>query len=439
MKKLLSLAVLLPWAAAVLGQIQSGPMVGYVEMREAMLWVQTKAEASVYATYQRTDSADGRVFQTKKVQTAAAHGYTAHLLCDSVQPGRVYRYDIFVGKKKMTFAYETSFRTPPLWQYRTDPPAFKVAVGSCAYINEPRYDRPGKGYGSHYEIFSAIAKQRPEAMMWLGDNTYLREADWGTATGFYHRYTHSRSLPELQPLLAATAHYAIWDDHDYGPNDSDMSFRNKELAMQVFQDFWGNPTYGTQDLRGAITSWNYGDAEFFLTDGRWHRSSSRKKTGSREILGKAQCDWLINALLTSNATFKFVCMGSQFLNDAALYENHIHVAPEEREYILNAIAAEGIKNVIFLTGDRHHSELSMLQRNGITMYDWTVSPFTSGVSPAEKEANTLRVANSHVGEHNFGVLDFTGKKGERVLTLRAINAAGSEVWKYEIRPEKASN
>ena len=50
-------------------------------------------------------------------------------------------------------------------------------------------------------IFSkAMHAQRPDLMLWLGDNTYLREVDWYTRTGFIHRYTHTRSLPELQPL-----------------------------------------------------------------------------------------------------------------------------------------------------------------------------------------------------------------------------------------------
>ena len=80
-------------------------------------------------------------------------------------------------------------------------------------------------------------------MIWLGDNVYFREPD-DSRTGVYHRYSHDRSLPELQPLLGSVHHYAIWDDHDYGPNNSDRSFIYKNITLQAFKDFWANPTYG---------------------------------------------------------------------------------------------------------------------------------------------------------------------------------------------------
>ena len=67
---------------------------------------------------------------------------------------------------------------------------------------------------------TAIAAQRPDLMLWMGDNTYMREPDWYTRTGVFHRYSHTRELPELQPLLAAASHYATWDDHDYGADNA---------------------------------------------------------------------------------------------------------------------------------------------------------------------------------------------------------------------------
>ena len=111
--------------------------------------------------------------------------------------------------------YKLRFQTLKLWQHREEPPPFRVALGSCAFVNEAPYDRPGRGYGNDYEIFMSINDRRPDIMLWLGDNTYLREPDWNTRTGVLNRYTHTRSLPQMQPLLAASHNYAIWDDHDF--------------------------------------------------------------------------------------------------------------------------------------------------------------------------------------------------------------------------------
>ena len=94
-------------------------------------------------------------------------------------------------------------------------------------------------------------------MLWLGDNIYLREPDWNSWTGIIHRYTHDRATPQLQPFMASVHNYAIWDDHDFGPNDSDKSFWNKNLTLKAFKLFWANPSYGTGDIKGTTTSFQW--------------------------------------------------------------------------------------------------------------------------------------------------------------------------------------
>ncbi|MCB0572700.1 MAG: alkaline phosphatase family protein, partial [Phaeodactylibacter sp.] len=212
--------------AAQSALLQSGPMLGYNEMREVLLWVQTKAPATVQFAYWPEAEPGRRMFTAEK-QTEKSDAFTAKLLADQVEPGTKYRYELLIDGKPVSLPYPAAFETQPLWQWRTGPPAFKVAIGSCAYINETEYDRPGTPYGSDYQIFQSIYEQHPNAMIWLGDNVYLREADWFSRTGILHRYTHTRSLPEMQPLLASTHHYAIWDDHDYGPNNSNRSYIHK--------------------------------------------------------------------------------------------------------------------------------------------------------------------------------------------------------------------
>ena len=61
-------------------------------------------------------------------------------------------------------------------------------------------------------------------MFWLGDNLYLQQPDLFDPASMASRYRRQRAFPPLQSLLTATPHIAIWDDHDYGPNDSDASY-----------------------------------------------------------------------------------------------------------------------------------------------------------------------------------------------------------------------
>ena len=64
--------------------------------------------------------------------------------------------------------------------------------------------------------------------------------------------------------------------------------------------------------KGGITGlFQWSDVDFFLMDNRYHRTSNNNFTVDRQILGKDQIDWLINALTFSQATFKFIAMGGQ--------------------------------------------------------------------------------------------------------------------------------
>jgi alkaline phosphatase D len=432
----LSLLVALPTSlVAQRVEIRSGPMVGAADMREVKLWVQTTGAARVHVVYSEV-APDGVIAlrlarRTAEVVTRRDSGYVAHLVADSVEPGTSYDYYVVINGRPVRHPYLTRFTTPPLWQYRTDPPAFSVLLGSCFYIREDGTDRPNSNYGDSTGVLRAMAARPSQVMLWLGDNTYLREADWNSWTGIVRRWTSTRSFRDLQPLLADRTHIAAWDDHDYGPNDSDRSFWNKDATKAAFDLFWRNPSSGLPGTGGGITTqYAWGDVEFFLMDDRWFRSPNRRSTASpRAYFGELQLQWLVDALTTSRATFKLVVVGGQVLNPAALFENYA-TYPEERQKLIDLITAERIPGVVFLTGDRHHTELTRLERPGTyPLYDFTVSPLSAGVSrPPENERNTGRVEGTLVNTQNFGELSFSGPRLSRTMTMKVFDAAGVEQW-----------
>ena len=131
-----------------------------------------------------------------------------------------------------------------------------------------------------------MAQEEFDAMLWLGDNVYLREADVGSLSGFVHRYTHTRSLPEMQALLSKGSHYAIWDDHDFGPNDCDGSWIHPDWSRAAFKAFW------QPDFRIEHHPFLYGDVEFFLLDNRSHRINptwSQKASSFRRGQSETGC------------------------------------------------------------------------------------------------------------------------------------------------------
>ena len=413
--------------------LRSGPMVGASDMREVKLWAQTTGAARVRIAY--WDSAAPSVrHATAEVLTRRDSAYVANLVADEVEAGHTYGYEVQVDGRVVRRPYPMKFRTPPFWQYFTDPPNFTLMLGSCLYVREPGTDRPNSSYGESTEIVRAMAAMHPELMLWLGDNAYLREVDWNSWTGILRRWTHTRSLPALQPFLASTAHYAIWDDHDYGPNDADRGFWNKGETRAGFGLFWPNPGRGIPELGGAITSqFAWGDAEVFLLDDRWFRAPDKRTTGDRPYLGEAQLQWLIDALATSRATFKIVAFGGQVLNPATVWENYATYAAE-RQRLLDLLAQEQVKGVVFLSGDRHHTELTRMERPGTyPLYDLTVSPLSAGVSaPSAEEQNTGRVEGTLVNARNFATLEFSGPAAARVMTIRVFDETGGELWNRAI-------
>ncbi|QDK82340.1 alkaline phosphatase family protein [Spirosoma sp. KCTC 42546] len=413
--------------------LQSGPMVGYSEMREVMLWVQTKQPAKVQIRYHEVDKPTVN-YLTNEVQTNRQTAFTAHLLADQVEPGKKYTYELLIEGQKVSLPYPTQFQTQPLWQWRTDPPTFHFGVGSCTYVNEPEVDRPGKPYGDGYEIFTSIAAKKPDFMLWTGDNTYTREVDWNTRSGVLRRYTHTRSLPEMQPLLANTHNYATWDDHDYGPNDADRSYWLKPVTLEAFKLFWANPNFVFPEGCAGTFFWN--DCQFFLLDDRTFRAPNDMPDGpEKAYYGDKQIQWLMDAMTFSKATFKFIVTGGQIVNPTEAFENY-SIYGTERNRLFKAITDAKIPGVLFLTGDRHHSILHKLDRAGTyPLYDLTISPLTSSV--AQPRADELKqptyVANTLVAERNFGLLSVSGPLKDRVLTIKVYDQKGTERWTREIR------
>ena len=428
---------LLLFAQFAISQIENGPMIGHVSHAEAKLWMQTAKSQTIEFAYRSVQSEEKWLYSQPFV-TRANDAFICEFTLKNLNPGHTYEYRVALNNQLQKPIGKQQFTTASHWAYRTPPPNFCFVIGSCAYINEEAYDREGKAYGGAYQIFESMANQDPDLMLWLGDNVYFREPDWTTRSSMLHRYTHSRNISALQQLLANTPQYAIWDDHDFGPNNSDGSFINKGLSKEVFDLFWANPDQNHPALDGITNQFEWSDCHFFLLDNRFNRSPNDRKDGERSVLGESQLEWLKDALVYSPASFKFIALGGQFLNTAPVFENYsANGFDKERKELIDFIYLHQIKNVVFLTGDRHHSEMSMLQTEGKpTIYDLTISPLTSGVHDASQEANLLRVDGSHIAKRNFGFLKVDGELKDRLLTIEIKDSEGLLLWQTQIEKEK---
>ncbi len=424
--------------------LRSGPMRAWATMGEACLWLQTTRNALVEVRY--WPESEPEQAEVARVETYTESDCIAQFVLTGLRFGTVYEYELALDGTVAKYASPLQFVTQAHWRWRMDAPDFTFTLGSCLYINEPGMDRPGTGYGGDFELLDALAATPADLHIWLGDNTYLREPDWVSAQGIRHRHAHTRAFEKLQAVLTSRANYAIWDDHDYGPNNSDRGYHLKEHALKAFTDYWPAPQYGTPDAKGAFHRFEWNDVEFFMLDDRWYRTPEKSPETAVQ-LGQQQMQWLKDGLSSSLATFKVICMGGQVLNElwgGECFER----APAEKAELLDYVVKAKISGVVFLSGDRHLSELLVkTPQGGYPLYDFTCSPLTSGTSrlapgkngqPSPEQANPLRVKSNGVeclttGTRNFGKVQVTGKAADRKLILSCHDKTGAELWKHEIK------
>ncbi|HRH99548.1 MAG TPA: alkaline phosphatase D family protein [Saprospiraceae bacterium] len=432
MKKSLHLLLFLLCGVSSFSQIISGPMLGSTELRTAKIWVETKPNSNVSLWYW-PKSAPNNVHKAFETTYKKYDFQVIHYDLVALEPGTVYEYELRVGKKILPDQYKGTVTTSELWQWRKPAPDFSFLAGSCAYINDSLYDRPGEKYGTDNVIFQTMAKEKAEAMIWLGDAWYYREADLGSEYGMWYRASHDRQIPNMQKFLKSMKHYAIWDDHEYGPNNDGVSFIFKDITREVFKSYFLNPSYGEYG-KGIYTKVSLNDVDLFFLDNRTWRSSDymnskidEKVNQDKIMLGEQQMTWLKSALLNSNAPFKLIVIGSQVLNTSSSVDCFCEYEKEYNE-LLDFIEREKVRGILFVTGDRHHSEIITKQRESTyPLYDITISPLTSGigyVSPKERE-NPNRVANTLLESYNYGKFSISGEYNNRRLKVEFIDAQGN--------------
>ncbi len=136
-----------------------------------------------------------------------------------------------------------------------------------------------------------------------------------------------------------------------------------------------------------------------------------------------------DALVSSEARFKVIAIGGQFLTSVKAFETYSNNGyEEERNEIINFIYEHDIKGVVFLSGDRHFTELSCLHKKGEpTIYELTTSSFTAGVNThGDSEENKYRIPETLVMRHNFSLLNFTGPEENRELLIENFDYPGKK-------------
>lgn len=278
----------------------------------------------------------------------------------------------------------------------------KIAFGSCNRQNRPQ------------DYWGQIEAQKPQRWIWLGDNIY---ADTEDMNKMQADYAKQLSDPYYEQFRKKVIIDGVWDDHDYGKNDAGLEYGPKSQSKKLFMEFLNpdslvrhqlysrNGTYYHQRL--TLDSLNI--CLVFL-DTRWFRSPLKKSssnarkyeaTDTGTVLGEEQWLWLEGVMNESKTDLFIIASSIQLLSREHGWEKWENF-PHERERLLRLI---GNKNALVLSGDRHITEFSVLQRqHAAPLYDFTSSGLTHTWKQYEEEYNSNRIGRLY-NVRTFGTLE----------------------------------
>ncbi|KUO69521.1 MAG: alkaline phosphatase [Lutibacter sp. BRH_c52] len=299
---------------------------------------------------------------------------------------------------------------------------FVIAFGSC---NNQTLSNP---------FWTEIKKNKPNVWIWGGDVIYTDTYDMAYMAENYRIQKNNADYADFTKKVDVLG---TWDDHDYGLNDGGTEYSKKEEAQQLFLDFLDVPKNDVRRKQNGVYfakdyKVNNKTIKIILLDTRYFRSAltadnetnkrfKPNEYGEGTMLGETQWEWLENELQNSKATYNIIVSSIQFLSDDHGFEAWGNM-PHEADKLVNLLKLSRAKNAIILSGDRHISEVSKKEIDGLPypLIDFTSSGLTHSYTDFKGEPNKYRLGNV-ISKKSFGILNFDFKNNAITFEIRGEN------------------
>lgn len=302
----------------------------------------------------------------------------------------------------------------------------KVAFGSCASQRMPQ------------PYWDTLAEYEPQLSLLMGDQVY-GDCEEESCEILRQAYRDFAEIPSLLGAAGRLPVMATLDDHDYGANDCHADNPYKEIARELFADFfqlenlpddgvyqsgvWGPPG---QRLRIILLDTRYGRSPFVRTGIKHEPFQPVNATAPQQMLSEKQWQWFQHELENDPADLNVVVSSIQVLNDWTGEECWRHL-PTERQRLYELIRE---KPVVLLSGDRHMGgfyETADGNINEVTASAWTHSVplfIMKGCNSSETcdEPDPRRIG-PFVRENNFGTIEIDWANKNYTLALRRAESS----------------
>lgn len=415
-------------------RLYAGPMQGHTTDSTLTIWLMAAQKRAVNYSLSHNgevvDQVSSKMVLEKENCWRKMCPVTLYFI--GLQPGTGYQ--LSVQGADDTIHFQRKFYTLSEYDHHF-PPSFTVLTGSCFMRGTGGLTQMVDNR-SATPIYKAMKEVPADVMLWLGDNLYYI-FEFISDRGMRRKNVETRLLPEIQGLITGKIHYSIWDDHEFGPNNSDGSFKRKDASTRIFHAFWPNPPeVRTTDQH--YYSFRLFDAEFFMLDGRYH--SDRGTISPHTLLGEDQLEWLKSSLIASEATFKILALGNQWHNDKRPGSRELFYGSTEYEPLMSFLDSMRIEGLFLLSGDVHYAVLQKVERpDSYPLYELTSSAVSSwpntGPEKWPSSLSSYAVPETLFTGNNYSTLHFSGLAGSRSLTVSTYNIHGKKVWEYSIQEE----
>ena len=410
-------------------RITHGPMLGELDGTGMQVWVRLDGEPGEHVALEVLDAQGITIEQ--RLAASVAERRTPRTLVWSVrelEPGTKHRYRItgvMGGASRDADGFDGTIIT-----LAARAATATLAVGSCADEKD----------GTQM-LLRTIAALHPDAVAFIGDTPYIDTTDLARQR---KRYGEFLGQPGMAEWLSSTPLAAVWDDHDFGLNDTDGRLKGKERSLQAFREWHANASFGT-GTEGVHHRFRLGPMEVFMLDTRWFARTARcapaeaadpvmdgaadaATAGGWTLLGREQWTWLREGLAASTAPIK-VIVSSMVFNSSVrpLKTDYWGMYPEEYARLMRLVrAAPG--GVVLVSGDVHTSRLLLhptAASAGRDLWEIVSSPMHAGVHDSSLWSRSDWVKEHFPHPNMMALLTARLEAGVAALSVRFVDKDGA--------------
>lgn len=283
-----------------------------------------------------TISFDSPAYSLPDTAIGGVNNRVVRLSIENLAPGRDYYYRFEVNGVVDTTAIGRS-KT-----FASGAHSFTLALGSCAQT------------GSTNAVFDTIKASNPVLFLHLGDMHYQNIAV-NNIDLYRNAFESVLASPSQSALYREIPLAYVWDDHDYGPNNSDSTSASRLAARRAYQEYI--PHYPLAFGEGNVPinyAFTIGRVRFIVCDMRSARSPAfSSDNAAKTMLGRSQKDWFKRQLMIANGRYPLIVWVNTLPWIGTTGDDGWYLYTNERREIANFIKDNNIRGLCMLSGDAH--------------------------------------------------------------------------------------